>query len=225
MEPTMSKESEHFGLREEQWQNMSEKERDLYRVIRPLRRCSYRVDVPLGTVEDTLASFENDARSRKGTLELNPDFQRGHVWSQDKQVSYLENLFRGVAPRNIRFNCAGWYPGEQKPGDLNPGDIVCMDGLQRLTAARDFLAGKITIFGGQTREDLAGTSFDVSRFGAGWNLSVEMFQIATRADLLQFYLDINTGGVVHSEEELSRVKGLLEAAGPARGVKKSKFGG
>ena len=208
----MATESTHYGLREDHWNSMSEKERELYRLVRPLRRATYRVDVPMGVVEDTLATFERDAKARKGNLELNPDFQRGHVWTQDKQVAYIENLFRGVAPRNIRFNCAGWQQSEAEPGDLNPGDIVCVDGLQRLTAVRDFLDGKITIFDGKTREDLAGTGFDVSRLGSGWSLSMEMFQITNRADLLQFYLDINRGGVVHSDDELSRVQDLLEKA-------------
>lgn len=46
----------------------------------------------------------------------------------------------------------------------------------------------------------------------GTNWTMEVFNIASRADLLQFYLDLNSGGVVHTPEELSRVGGLLDEA-------------
>ncbi len=46
--------------------------------------------------------------------------------------------------------------------------------------------------------------------GAMWTM--EMFNIASRADLLQFYLDLNSGGVVHTDDELARVGQLLAEA-------------
>ena len=206
----MAAENETYGLSEEYWARISDKERELYRLVRPLRHASYKVDVPLSRVESMITEFAKDAKTMGGKLELNPDFQRGHVWSQDKQVAYIENLFRGLSPATLRFNCAGWQ-GLKAKGDINPGDIVCVDGLQRLTAVRDFMAGKFTIFGNKTPEDLKGTSFDPSR-STSWRISMEMFEIPTRQQLLQFYLDINRGGVVHTQEELDRVSGLLEQA-------------
>lgn len=211
----MNRENDAFGLSDEYWASLDERNRDLYRVIRPLRHASYKVDVPLARIEGMLEEYAKDAKTMGGTLEINPDFQRGHVWTRDKQEAYIENLFRGLAPATLRFNCAGWQ-GLKKTGDLNPGDIVCIDGLQRLTAVREFMAGNITVFGGKTAQDLKGSSFDPSR-STSWRISVEMFEIPTRAELLQFYLDINRGGVVHAPEELERVEGLLQAAKtPAR---------
>ena len=46
--------------------------------------------------------------------------------------------------------------------------------------------------------------------GAMWTM--EMFNIASRADLLQFYLDLNSGGVLHTDDELARVGQLLAEA-------------
>lgn len=93
---------------------------------------------------------------------------------------------------------------------LKASGIQCIDGLQRLTALRDFVAGRFKVFNGYTLQDLEGTSFSFRRTGMAWTL--EMFTIATRADLLQFYLDLNTGGVVHASEEIRRVTGLLDNA-------------
>lgn len=35
--------------------------------------------------------------------------------------------------------------------------------------------------------------------------------LQTRKDMLQWYIDMNSGGTVHSEEEINRVKKLLTA--------------
>ena len=40
--------------------------------------------------------------------------------------------------------------------------------------------------------------------------SIEMFDFDDKRDLLQFYIDLNSGGVVHSKEEIERVKSILE---------------
>lgn len=217
----MSGEHNKYGLSEEYWERIGEAERAIYRIVRPLRNSTWKADYALTRIEAMVADFDNDARTMGGQLELNPDFQRGHVWTQEKQVAYIENLFRGVAPRNLRFNCPSWE-GKAEAGDMNPADIVCIDGLQRLTAVREFMAGKFKVFGEYYAEDLKGTSFDPKR-ATSWTMTVEIFNIPNRADLLQFYLDINRGGVVHSDDEITRVQGLLdEARAPAEAVHNSK---
>ena len=119
---------------------------------------------------------------------------------------------RGTAPLEIRFNCPSWGGDVEETvvQGLKASGIQCIDGLQRLTALRDFVAGRFKVFNGYTLQDLEGTSFSFRRTGMAWTL--EMFTIATRADLLQFYLDLNTGGVVHASEEIRRVTGLLDNA-------------
>jgi len=58
--------------------------------------------------------------------------------------------------------------------------------------------------------DLDETTVSFRRVGMMWSL--DMYTIAKRADLLQFYLDLNSGGVVHSDDELERVRGLRDQA-------------
>ena len=204
--------SARFGVSDEYWNRITEKDRQLYEEIRPLRKATYSVQSRILRIEEALADLDRDAQMQGGRLELQPDFQRGHVWTPEKQVAFMESVVRGVAPMVIRFNCPGW-DGSKPEGveGLDPYTIQCIDGLQRLTAMREFVAGNIKVFGGKYGvEDLNDTAFSFARMGANWTM--EVFNIASRADLLQFYLDLNSGGVVHTPEELSRVGGLLDEA-------------
>lgn len=195
-----------LGLDEKHWSKLSEREKGLYRLVRPLRKCIYKVQVSWARLEKYLEEMPSSA----GQLILNPDFQRGHVWSQEKQVAFIENALRGAAPSVLIFNNPNWngISSSARRGDLDPEQIVCVDGLQRLTAVRRFMAGEITVFGGLRADDLKGTFADPGRL----HLSVEMLDIADRAQLLTFYIDINAGGVVHTTAELDRVRALRAAA-------------
>lgn len=206
----MSKPSNPYGLSDDYWNNrLDERMRQLYHTVRPLRSSNYTVQNPISRIEQTLSQMDEDAHKQNGELNLCPDFQRGHVWNQEKQIAFIEAVIRGTAPLVIRFNSPGWN-GNRIEGDLNPHDVLCVDGLQRLTAMREFMAGKFKVFGEYSVRDLDNTPFSFNRIGMNWTM--EMYDIPNRAELLQFYLDLNAGGVVHSEEELMRVGKLLEEA-------------
>jgi len=101
---------------------------------------NYNVDVSWKYLENHLESYNKDQRSDDG-LQLEPDFQRSHVWDNYKRTCYVEYILRGgYAAREIYFNHPGWQRDYK-------GDFVLVDGLQRLTAVRMFLAGKIEAFG------------------------------------------------------------------------------
>jgi len=42
------------------------------------------------------------------------------------------------------------------------------------------------------------------------DMRININDLPTRKDVLQWYLQMNTGGTVHTEEEINRVKMLLE---------------
>ena len=140
-------------------------------------------------------------------MELDPDYQRGHVWTTEQRVRYVESFIRGRAPNLIMFNCPGWTSGKQR-GDIPEHHFQCIDGLQRLTTLRMFMRDEVQVFNGLTATALSGTPFDPKRL----RISVGVYEFATRAELLQFYLDLNAGGTVHPQEELDRVRELLAQA-------------
>ena len=108
----------------------------------------------------------------------------------------------------IQFNCPH-FEDHEYAGEL-PREMQILDGLQRLTAVREFMAGKVEPFG-LSIEDLRGSSYEPARPFYRLRFAVHTFQ--TRRDLLQHYLDLNVGGTPHAAEEIQRVRGLLAAAG------------
>ena len=153
---------------------------------------SYAVDQPLDQLEHTLSRYEEIG------LDLNADFQRGHVWVSPQQIKYVEFLLRGgQSSRLLYFNCVGWM-------DDYKGPFVLVDGKQRLTAVLRFLRNEIPVFG-HLRSEFEG------HFPSLVSLRFNINTLKTRAEVLQWYLDLNEGGVVHSQFELDRVRELLAA--------------
>lgn len=174
-------------------------------LVRPLADKTYAVDYSWRDIDHCLTSFANDYG-----LNLSPEFQRGHVWTSEQQAHYIENVMRGViVPETmvLQFNCPHWNDTDYE-GDL-PREIQILDGLQRLTAARQYLAGHVRPFG-RTIDEFVGTPFDMRQRHL-YRFRVVMYDFRTRADLLQHYLDINTGGTPHSADEIHRVRTLLHA--------------
>jgi len=132
------------------------------------------------------------------TPNLNPDFQRAHVWTKAKQVAYVEFCLRGgSSSRAILFNQPGWNAGER-------GDLVLVDGKQRIEAVRRFLSDEIAVFGHRLSE------FADKLRHHEYCFDIHVNDLKTRAEVLQWYLDIYTGGVVHTDVELDKVRHLLE---------------
>ena len=183
---------------------ISEFEKHALTVIKPLNTAKWQADFSWDTLERDLARF----CSRYGELDLNPDFQRGHVWSVDQLTHFIENCLRGVVAGSgylLQFNCPDWSEG-QSQSDLPPG-FQCIDGLQRYTAVTEYIKGNVKPFG-FTAEQLSGTQFSPGRF----HMKVAVHDFTRRADLLEHYLALNAGGTPHGAEEIERVRRLLAAA-------------
>jgi len=131
---------------------------------------------------------------------LNPEFQRGHVWTEDQQISYVEHVLKeGKTGKDIYFNCKGW---DKKNDRAEPK--YCVDGLQRITAARRFMNNEISIFGGQWKAE------DLQYIPQHASFVICDMDFQTEEDVLQWYLDINSTGLEHTQEELDRVRDMKE---------------
>lgn len=142
-----------------------------------------------------------DERIKNDGLQLNPKFQRGHVWTEDQQVKWLEFFLRGgKTSRVIYLNKPDWH-GSVPEGAYN--DFVCVDGLQRLTAIRRFINGEITVFGSYIHE------FEDEMSLINDTIKVNINDLKSEKEVLQWYVDMNTGGTPHTNEEIERVKKMI----------------
>ena len=161
----------------------------------------YEIDVPT----DYLLRKVDNWVAEEG-LQLDPDFQRGHVWTEAQQAAYLEFFFRGGrTARVLYFNNPSWHD-PVPAGAYN--DFVLLDGKQRLQAWRAFYADRVRIFGSLRSEF-------TDRIKNAFTMKVNVNDLKSRAEVLQFYLDFNAGGVVHSDAEIARVRELLRAEADA----------
>lgn len=158
------------------------------------RNAGYHVTVSWRYLEEHIVQNQNPGSA---ILDLDPDFQRAHVWNEQQQIRYVEYILRGgMSGRAIYLNCTGW-------GHSYEGPYVLVDGKQRLTAVRRFLANEIPVFGGLLSEYTDRLRMDCS---FDWYVN----DLETRAEVLQWYLDLNRGGVVHTDDEINKVERLLE---------------
>lgn len=166
-----------------------------YQDIPQFPQAYYRTDVSFDYLEETLKQWDD----RENTpLILNPEWQRGHVWTISQQVSFVEySLKGGTTGREIYFNCSSWQGGYNTP-------IYCVDGLQRLTAVRAFMSNQIPAFGTLRKDFKGGFRLSHNRF------SFNMLMVKNKKDLLKVYLDFNSGGTPHNQKELDRVTKMIE---------------
>lgn len=162
------------------------------------RSGNYRIDVQWPSIERTLDGLGDP---EAGPVDLNPDFQRGHVWTQAKQIAYVEFILRGGrSSKIIQFNAPGWN------GRVKVGQMQLVDGKQRLEAVRTFMRDGFPVFG-----DCYWSGFTDTPRMTHVGFVFEVNDLETRAEVLQWYLDLNTGGVVHTDDEIEKVKRLLES--------------
>lgn len=162
------------------------------------RNAGYMVNVGLDYLPDQYIRFVVQYG-----LDVAPDFQRGHVWTQDQKIRFIEYMLRGgTSGLDIFINCPNWNEGDIGPNVPN-GWCVLVDGKQRLDAALGFLNNEFPAFGHYFRE--YEDKPRLTRANFRWHVN----DLKTREECLQWYLDLNSGGTVHSEEELDRVRSLL----------------
>ncbi len=143
-----------------------------------------------------------DEHIKSYDLQLNPDFQRGHVWTEEQQIAWLEFFLRGGRTgRILYFNCPWWQDEKE---DKGYNDFVCVDGLQRITAIRRFMNGEIPVFGSYVNE------YEDTMSIVRHSIKVNINNLKSEKEVLQWYIDMNAGGTPHSSEEIDRVRKMIK---------------
>lgn len=155
-------------------------------------KACYEIDVSWGYLESWLASqFE-------AGLNIDPDYQRAHVWTKAQQIAYVEHILQGgEVGKQLIFNCPNW------DHLADGGEFTLVDGKQRLEAVRAFLQDKVEVFGYLKRSDFN------ARIPIDYTFRVRIMKLRTKADTLRLYLALNAGSTPHSQEELDKVRAML----------------
>ena len=138
-----------------------------------------------------------DFAARDYGLEMQPDFQRSICWTDEQCSKFLEAIFEERKLNlDVYFNC-GFYEGNVKRPSY------CVDGLQRITAIERFLKDEINVFGYKCSQL---TGVKSVRYG----VYIHFNKLDSYKDVLRWYIELNDTGVAHTEEELDKVRELIE---------------
>lgn len=167
------------------------------------KESNYKVDIPLEYLKQTLERYSED------NLNLEPDFQRAHVWTKQQQIAFMEYMLKEGRINPIYFNHPNWmnFNSDEKV------EFVIVDGKQRLKAAIDFLDDKFRVFKDLDEEDKGFFYSELSRVPSTLSFNFQINTLKTKKEVLQWYLDLNTGGTQHKKAELEKVRTLLQKEG------------
>jgi len=162
---------------------------------------NYQVNQPLSSLLNRI----DDWKEEDGIL-LDPDFQRGHVWDEKQQIDWIEYFLQGGKSGRTLYLNAPWW-GHFDKDRYEYKDFVLVDGLQRLTAFTKFLSNELPIFHG-----ILYCQFEdkLRHCPAEMNLQININSLKTKHDVLTWYIQMNEGGTPHTEDELDKVKIILE---------------
>jgi uncharacterized protein with ParB-like and HNH nuclease domain len=157
----------------------------------PFKLENYFYSPQLSTDTWTLARFKCclEMCKEEYNLDLDPPFQRGYVWTVDQQRAFVEYILQGgTSGRSFYFNDYFKATNENK--------YVVVDGKQRITAVSDFIDGKFEVFDGYTWEDIKD---EVKTSNLYFEVHVAKL---SEKEVVKWYLSMNKGGSVHTQEDL-----------------------
>lgn len=162
-----------------------------FRDIPKFTNAHYSIDV---FWDDLIVHLERYHKKYKSNLD--PEFQRAHVWTEAQQIAYVEYIMQGgLSGRDIYLNCDGWM-------NTMTGTMQLVDGKQRITAVLKFLKNELRAFGLLCNEFEGNMPFD-------YGFKFHVNDLDTEQEILEWYIHLNSG-VAHTTEEIEKVKSMIQ---------------
>lgn len=174
---------------------------DLADINEPLRG-SKSIDWSIAYLCDTILA--------EGQIDLDPDYQRGRVWTEQQQRAFVGHVLEGGSMPDLWMRVL-------KEGEATgqPPFYECVDGKQRVLAMLAWWEGRIPAQLSKENgsreiwaEDLSRS--ELTRLRLDIMPRVQLLEGYSRKQILRVYLRLNRG-IPHTEAELERVQALYEA--------------
>lgn len=150
---------------------------------------SYHCNVGWSYLEEWLDGHKG---ATSYTIELNPDYQRGYVWSQEQKEKYIEyRLKGGFSGKDIYWNCPNWMHFHK----VKNAKLELVDGKQRIDAVIGFMNDEVKAFGKFKSEFEDKMPFTI-------DFVFHINNLVNRREVIEWYLGLNRGGSVHTEKDL-----------------------
>jgi len=131
-----------------------------------------------------------------------PSWQRAECWDMDRKRRFIEGIFLGLGTGYYVHSAFDW----SRDAVRTAGAGLLLDGQQRFTALRDFVAGELSIFDGVTYAGLS-LADKRQRFLRVTFPSIEVRPDAEEAELRELSVRLAFGGVPHNPSERAVISG------------------
>ncbi|GAB7562032.1 hypothetical protein LG202_00710 [Methylobacillus methanolivorans] len=128
-----------------------------------------------------------------------PPWSKETDWEKDRQARFIENIFLGVPIGYYVIHAPQW-----RTSGVKPMSGWLLDGTNRITAIRDFVANKISIFNGVLHDDLD----ELTRERRFYHQPFPCFELPYTNDLQQLrsiYEHLNYGKMEHHPRTYSHL--------------------
>jgi len=135
-------------------------------------------------------------------IDLNPEYQRGLVWTHSQKISLIDSIFKNVDIGKFSVIRRPWGNDNNKP--ITPKLYEMLDGKQRLTAIWEYYCGGFKYKGKYFYELHPRDRNHFKHYGISYAETNPM----TDEQKYRYFLKLNTTGVPISEEHMDRVRKL-----------------
>jgi hypothetical protein len=143
--------------------------------------------------------------SNRSIIDLDPTFQRGKVWSGQKQQLFIDTLLKGWGIPKI-------YLAAYKDRNNKIYRYECIDGKQRLTAIFDFFDNKIALIDSRNKF-YRNLDLDIKEKIGGYLLDIEIAEDfeEERDELSELFQRLQSGLALNTSEKLKAIPGDMSA--------------
>lgn len=133
-------------------------------------------------------------------VDMNPEYQRDYVWDEENKIALIDSMFKGIDIGKFVFIVKDY-------DTVNEPLFEVLDGKQRMTTILDFFNDGFQYKGFYFSELKPEDQRYLSRYTVSM---AETKEELSNKEKYEYFLSLNISGVPQTEEQIKKVKKLLE---------------